>query len=144
MAMAAYLCLVGAALKEKDVLLNLYNKFAAAITIAVILCGCASHAPDLPSITRQTTDTAVPATRAAEATGGYDVAMPQPETGGQAQTDSPAMLWARRIAKERTCSKKPEVKLVGKGAGYEVYSAACTNGDTLMIRCEVGSCRALQ
>lgn len=34
--------------------------------------------------------------------------------------------------------------LAAKGPGYETYSMACTSGDTLMIRCELGNCRALR
>lgn len=34
--------------------------------------------------------------------------------------------------------------LAAKGPGYETYSMACTNGDTLMIRCELGNCRGLK
>lgn len=51
---------------------------------------------------------------------------------------------AERLARELKCNDTALSKLVGKGAGYESYSMACTNGETLLIRCEFGNCRALK
>lgn len=51
---------------------------------------------------------------------------------------------AERLARELKCSHSTPSKLVGKGAGYESYSMDCTNGETLLIRCEMGNCRALR
>ena len=51
---------------------------------------------------------------------------------------------AERLARELKCNDTTLSKLVGKGAGYESYSMACTNGETLLIRCEFGTCRALR
>lgn len=51
---------------------------------------------------------------------------------------------AERLARQLKCNDTSVAKLVGKGAGYESYSMACTNGETLLIRCEFGNCRALK
>lgn len=52
---------------------------------------------------------------------------------------------AGKTARELRCAAfdTPAV-FVAKGAGYESYSVACVNGDTMMIRCEFGTCRALR
>ena len=34
--------------------------------------------------------------------------------------------------------------LAAKGPGFETYSVACATGDTMMVRCEFGNCRALR
>jgi hypothetical protein len=49
-----------------------------------------------------------------------------------------------RIAKEQYCNINPSPKLASSGPGYENYSVACTNGDSIMYRCEFGNCRALK
>ena len=51
---------------------------------------------------------------------------------------------AERLARQLKCNETSLAKLVGKGAGYESYSMACTNGETLLMRCEMGNCRALK
>ena len=51
---------------------------------------------------------------------------------------------ASRLAKARSCSEQPTAVLVAKGPGFESYSVACTSGDALAIRCEMGQCRVLQ
>lgn len=51
---------------------------------------------------------------------------------------------AERLARDLKCNATALSKLVGKGPGYESYSMACTNGETLLIRCEFGNCRALK
>lgn len=51
---------------------------------------------------------------------------------------------AERLARQLKCTDTTPATLVGKGAGYESYSMACTNGETLLIRCEFGTCRALR
>lgn len=51
---------------------------------------------------------------------------------------------AQRLAKSESCSAQPHAVLAGKGPGFEHYSVACQNGDTMMIRCEFGTCRALR
>lgn len=51
---------------------------------------------------------------------------------------------AERLAKEKQCNKVPTSRLSAKGPGFETYNVACSNGDTMTIRCEYGNCRALQ
>lgn len=51
---------------------------------------------------------------------------------------------AERFAKELGCTRDTLAQLIGKGAGYESYSFQCMNGETLVVRCEFGNCRALR
>jgi len=51
---------------------------------------------------------------------------------------------AELFAKRENCSTSPSVKMAAKGAGFETYSVACANGDTIMVRCEFGNCRSLK
>lgn len=48
---------------------------------------------------------------------------------------------AEHLAKQNSCSALPMAALVRKGPGFEVHSVACTNGQTMTIRCEFGNCR---
>lgn len=54
-------------------------------------------------------------------------------------------LEAAKTARELRCASfdTPAV-FVAKGPGFETYSVACTSGDSMMVRCEFGSCRALR
>jgi hypothetical protein len=52
---------------------------------------------------------------------------------------------AERLGRELRCADANiRATLVGKGPGYESYSMKCSNGETLLIRCEWGNCRALR
>lgn len=51
---------------------------------------------------------------------------------------------AEQLARQLKCNETSLATLVGKGPGYESYSMACTNGETLMMRCEMGNCRVLR
>jgi hypothetical protein len=51
---------------------------------------------------------------------------------------------AERSAREANCTKDALATLVGKGPGYEAYSFQCTNGETLIVRCEFGNCRVMK
>lgn len=51
---------------------------------------------------------------------------------------------AERIPAAKACAAIPQATLVNKGPGFELYSVACRNADTLMVRCELGNCRALR
>lgn len=51
---------------------------------------------------------------------------------------------AEKLAKEQACTPTPVLAMAAKGPGFETYSAACISGDTLMIKCEFGNCRALR
>jgi len=53
-------------------------------------------------------------------------------------------MQAIQYAKANACHADPRVTLAVKGPGFETYSVPCTNGDTIMLRCEFGNCRALQ
>lgn len=49
-----------------------------------------------------------------------------------------------RMLEVKACNAAPVAALVGKGPGQETYSIACTNGETLAVRCEFGACRVLR
>ena len=51
---------------------------------------------------------------------------------------------AERLAKNESCSSQPTAVLTAKGAGFENYAVACSNGDSWAIRCEFGNCRVLR
>jgi Zn-dependent protease with chaperone function len=51
---------------------------------------------------------------------------------------------AEKLSRESKCGTEKQASLVGKGPGYESYSFACSNGETLIVRCEYGACRALK
>lgn len=69
---------------------------------------------------------------------GVSVSKPPPPSGEDA-------FVAGKFGREAQCGAldTPAV-LAAKGPGYETYSMACASGDTLMIRCEMGNCRALR
>lgn len=50
----------------------------------------------------------------------------------------------QRIATEQACNAAPLPMLTAKGPGFEAWSVACSNGDTMIVRCEFGSCRVLK
>ena len=51
---------------------------------------------------------------------------------------------AEHLPAAKACSSQPRAVLSAKGAGFETYMVACSNGDTLAVRCEFGNCRALR
>lgn len=51
---------------------------------------------------------------------------------------------AERVARDAGCVRDVLANLIGKGPGYETYSFQCANGDTLLVRCDFGNCRALK
>lgn len=51
---------------------------------------------------------------------------------------------AERFARDSGCTRNVSATLIGKGPGYESYSFQCLNGETLVVRCEFGNCRALK
>jgi hypothetical protein len=52
---------------------------------------------------------------------------------------------AAKTAREAKCAAfDTSAQFVAKGAGYETYSVACISGDTMMVRCEFGTCCTLR
>jgi hypothetical protein len=49
-----------------------------------------------------------------------------------------------RMAEVRQCHPEPRAMLSTRGAGFEVYTVACANGDALLLRCEWRECRVLR
>lgn len=71
-------------------------------------------------------------------------ATPTPQPSSQSQGQGQDAPNASRAAASAGCTQKSAPSLVGKGPGFESYTVACTNGDTLMLRCEFGNCRVLR
>jgi hypothetical protein len=69
------------------------------------------------------------------------VAPQAPATAAPVGVDS---VVAERFAREMGCTRDVSAKLIGKGPGYESFSFQCLNGETLVVRCEFGNCRALK
>lgn len=67
-----------------------------------------------------------------------------PQTGSAPVLKGESVLQAESAAKSSGCHTQPSPVLAGKGPGFESYTVACTNGDTLMLRCEFGNCRVLR
>lgn len=51
---------------------------------------------------------------------------------------------AEKLARDGLCSANPIATLVSKGPGYESFTVRCRNGESLLIRCEMGNCRQLK
>lgn len=58
-------------------------------------------------------------------------------TGGKNQYE------AEQFAQQNFCAL-PVIPVATPGAPFETYSAACGNGNTIIMRCELGNCRALK
>jgi len=67
-----------------------------------------------------------------------------PDTARPVVTGGQELLQAERFAKAQACHASPQAALAAKGPGFETYSVACSSGDTMMVRCEFGNCRALK
>jgi outer membrane lipoprotein SlyB len=67
--------------------------------------------------------------------------MPKPQPQAQGQDG----FVAAKFAQQQKCSSfDVGASFVAKGPGFETYSVPCTNGETLIVRCEFGNCRALR
>jgi len=79
---------------------------------------------------------------------GGDAAAAPVQTGGRAKAEPLAIgqftPGAETVARNSQCSQQPRAGLVAKGPGFETYSVACSNGDAMMVRCEMGNCRAMR
>ncbi|MHB8847026.1 MAG: hypothetical protein ACYC43_01135 [Burkholderiales bacterium] len=51
---------------------------------------------------------------------------------------------AEVYAKGQGCLPNASALLIGRGPGYETYTIACENGESLPIRCDFGTCRVLK
>jgi hypothetical protein len=70
---------------------------------------------------------------------------PTPSTRTTTPVEGQEAFNAERLARESKCvDANVRATFVGKGPGYETYSMRCSNGETLLIRCELGNCRALR
>jgi hypothetical protein len=63
---------------------------------------------------------------------------PAPGTGSDSYS-------AEKLGRSLGCADtRVNATLVGRGPGYESYAMKCSNGETLLIRCELGNCRSLR
>jgi len=69
------------------------------------------------------------------------------------QADNPASsapragqdaLQAERFARDQQCHTAPHATLAAKGPGFETFSVPCSSGETIIVRCEFGNCRAMK
>lgn len=51
---------------------------------------------------------------------------------------------AERFSRQVGCTQDKAATLIGKGPGYESFSFQCMSGETLVVRCDFGNCRALK
>lgn len=72
------------------------------------------------------------------------VRLPTPAANPPAKPTGTDSYVAERVARDAKCNATGLATLVAKGPGYESYSMQCMNGDVMMIRCEMGNCRALK
>jgi serine protease Do len=109
----------------------------------------ASSTPTLAAVVVQTNEPARPVVPAAAAAAAVAVAAPvavaipvlppaEVHPTGQNAID------AERLAKAQRCATEPRAALVGKGAGVETYTVACTDGYALLVKCEAGRCEELK
>lgn len=106
---------------------------------APMMASAASAPP--PSASDASPPTAAPVSGQQAAAAPMSAAQPaQVSTPSQGQD----AFNAEALARAESCSATPRAALVAKGPGYETYSVACTSGEALMIRCELGGCRALK
>lgn len=59
------------------------------------------------------------------------------------KAESKWLVSAEGVARVEGCAP-PNVAMTSKGAGQEMFAAACQNGTTLAIRCDVEGCRVLR
>lgn len=50
---------------------------------------------------------------------------------------------AEAFAKQRQCSATPRAVLNARGPATEVYTVACNDGNTLMLKCTYGECKSI-
>jgi len=55
-----------------------------------------------------------------------------------------ALVAAKEVAEKEHCNISPAPVLNAASPSFEVYSVACSSGDSLTVRCEVGGSRALR
>lgn len=56
----------------------------------------------------------------------------------------PDRYQAEQYVRTSGCQAQPTINLVNRVPGAETYSAACSNGESMVVRCEYGNCRALK
>lgn len=49
-----------------------------------------------------------------------------------------------KIAASQNCAPEKPVSVTATGPGYESYTVSCPNGESLAVRCDFGTCRALK
>jgi hypothetical protein len=84
---------------------------------------------------------------AAEATTSLPAPAPQRANVAKAPLPVPSGQSARdveRMHESRSCAASPRAEMIAKGPGSETYRVPCDNGETFIVRCEFGNCRAMK
>ncbi len=100
--------------------------------------------PALGSYQQPMQTTAAAPSSAVAAPGAAAPMLPVPAGNPKRPTEGQYAFEAERIPAAKACAAMPQATLVNKGPGFELYSVACRNADTLMVRCEMGNCRPLK
>ena len=73
----------------------------------------------------------------AAAAGAAPIAPAAPRTGQE-------LFQVSKLARESGCHADPAPSMIANGAGFESYVVACSNGDAINVRCDMGVCRTLK
>ena len=108
---------------------------------ALALGGCSTYLPQRYSRAADT-NVAPPAAAAVVATSA------SPEAAVKAVTPvgyvQKFLYQAEHLPEVLACGARSQVTLTGVSTGLELYSAMCSNGDMLRLRCQWGACRVLK
>lgn len=127
-----------------------------AVQQASIQKRCTVAGPAVAPTTAPAIGLAVPAVLSAVPTQASSVAAPLAPTvqsaqvvqavprTAEAQTIGQDSYNVERMPDVRACNPSPRAALSSRGPGFENYTVACTSGDVLVVRCDLGNCRVLK
>ncbi len=116
---------------EKSSAMDAANTRLAQLQDLRVQKGCtatASQTPSATTVTSQQQPTYAPAPATAIAT---------PKIGQFSNR-------VEALPEVKACNAHAIAGILGKGPGYENYSVQCTDGNTVLARCEFGNCRVLK
>ena len=124
-------------------------RFLVYAAAALVFGGCSTYPPQRYS---PWADTPAPVAAAAVMPATQPVALPAARVAERAPAIKAVtpigyvqkFLYQAEHAPEVLACGPPQVTLTGASAGLEMYSAKCSNGDVLVLRCQWGNCRVLR